>query len=155
MIRARVALPDTVPGLDEALAAAGVEGGTAADGLVFAPEDDAPSGWLEVEQALLTCFQLTRQAATAGASVVYLVAQPALLGHAGVPAAMLAGALVSAARALAMEGQRRGVRANVLAYDAGTDADVLARWAKVLLELGGASGEVVQLGPLHHGKVRP
>lgn len=155
MIRARVTLPTSVSALPEALAAAGVADGTTADALVFGPTQDNPSSWPEVRAMLATCFTVTKEAAEAGAPIAYLISQPALLGARGPCPGMLAGALVSGVRAMAMEGRRSGLRINGLTYDDHTDADVFARWVRVVLELDGASGDIIHLGSHHHGKVRP
>lgn len=155
MIAARIALPTSLSGLPAALAAAGVADGDVGDGLVFGPEEDAPSTWAGVRASLVAAFDLTRQAVAAGAPVVYLILQPALLGHRGPVPGMLAGALASGVRELAMEGRRRAVRANALTYDDTTDPAVLARWVRALLELDGPSGDVIHLGRGHDGKVRP
>jgi hypothetical protein len=154
VIRAHASLPAEVPALAEALGAAGVADGTPADGLVYGPPQEAPDDWPQARAALAACFTLTQEAVRAGSPVVYLVSQPALFGRRGPLAGMVAGALVSGARAVGMEGQRRGLRANVLTYDTDTDCDDLARWTRFLLETGGASGDVIHLGSLHHGKVR-
>lgn len=155
MTSARIALPASLPGLPAALAAAGVADGDVGEGLVFGPEQDTPSTWAAVRASLVAAFDLTQQAMAAGAPVVYLILQPALLGHRGPVPGMLAGALASGVRELAMEGRRRGVRANGLTYDDATDPATLARWARTLLELDGPSGDVIHLGRGHDGKVRP
>lgn len=154
MIRAAVVLPASVSALSESLASAGVADGTVTDGLVYGPPEDSPATWEGVEEALVACFRLTREAAVAGARVVYLVSEPALLGRTTPEAGMLAAALLSGARAYAMERRRDGGAANVLAYDGGTDPDVLARWTRAMLELNGPSGALMHLGADHHGKVR-
>jgi hypothetical protein len=155
VIRARMMLPDSLASLPAALAAAGVSEGGAEHGLVFGPEADSPASWSQVRESLAACFTATQQAAEAGAPIVYLIAQPALLGGRGPCPGMLAGALVSGVRALAMEGARTNLRVNGLTYDEETDAAWIARWIRALLELEGVSGDVVDLGVGHHGKVRP
>lgn len=148
-----MSVPDGVPGLRAALADAGVEDGTPEDGLVWGPLDDRPDGWEEVEGALVACFEVTRLAAAAGARVVYLVHEPALLGRSTPAAGMLAAALVSGARAYAVERRRHGGTAGVVTYDAATRVDVLARWAHGLLEPGTPGGALLHLGVDHHGTV--
>lgn len=145
--------PPMLSGLGEELERRGMR--PDAPGLVYGPLNDAPSDWSGVRGALLDCYRLSREAAEEVAPVVFLVSLPALRGHSGAEAGMLAGGLVSAARALAMEGRKTGLRANVLGYDEETDLPVVARWVAVLLELEGVSGDVVQLGVTHHGKVQP
>lgn len=150
----RMALAPGLDGVGDALVADGVAEGTDEDGLVYGPSAQ-PRSWGDVEAALLEAFRLSKAGAAADAPVVYLVSQTALLGHAGALPAMLAAGLVSGARALGMEGVRRGRRANALAYGDDTPADVTARWVRALLEHSGPNGEVVHLGSAQHGKVRP
>jgi len=153
-VAALVALGAGLDAVAEALAAAGISTGTAEDGLVYGPAPQTAS-WADVESALLGAFQRSQAGAPADAPVVYLVSQPALLGHAGPLPAMLAAGLVSAARALGMEGVRRGRRANALAYGDDTPPEVIATWTRALLEHSGPSGELMHLGSSQHGKVRP
>lgn len=121
-----------------------------APGLAFAarPVED----WDGVEDELAEAFRLTRQAAAAGESIVYLVHSADLLGQRGAPAAMLACGLLGCARAMALEGRRTGVRANVLAYER---PEGLEPWLSLLLERPDVTGEVVRLGSSHVGRVLP
>ncbi len=152
-VTALLALAPDLDAVAGALAAADVVEGGAGDGLVYGPAA-APSTWEDVESALLQAFRLSQAGASTDAPVVYLVAQTALLGHAGPLPGMLAAGLAGGARALGMEGVRRGRRANALAYGDDTPPELVASWTRMLLH-GGPSGEVVQLGSAHHGKVRP
>jgi hypothetical protein len=153
-LAALLALAPGLAPVADALAAAGVAQGTAEDGVVYGPAPSA-AAWDDVERALLEGFRVSKAGAGADAPVVYLVSQPALLGHLGPLPAMLAAGLVSGARALGMEGARRGRRANAVAYGDDTPPEVVATWACALLQHAGPSGEVVHLAPAHHGKVRP
>lgn len=152
-VAALLALAPALDAVAGALGRAEVAEGSAEDGLVYGPAAD-PASWEDVESALLEAFRLSKAGATSDAPVVYLVAQAALLGHAGVLPGMLAAGLVSGARALGMEGVRRGRRANALAYGADTSPETVATWTRMLLQ-GGPSGEVVHLGSAQHGRVRP
>lgn len=144
--------------VDDSLAAAlaGRAGDVPAAGLVFAPARDVP-GWDEALAELQECFRLTRDAATRGDPVVYVVSHDDLLGRRGALGAMLAAGLVSAARSLALETRKSGVPVNVVATTAGTEPGTTARWVlRLLAESGdGVTGEVVRLGGDHLGKVVP
>jgi len=141
-----------VEGLEAALAlgAGGVDGG-----LVFAARAERGDGWEQVEDELLRAFELTREAFAAGEPIVYLVRQPDLLGQGGAPGAMLASALLSAARALAMEDRDATTVVNVLAYDDPADPAELARWIRSVLTGRGVSGEVIRVGRSHLGRLAP
>jgi NAD(P)-dependent dehydrogenase (short-subunit alcohol dehydrogenase family) len=121
-------------------------------GLVFAADPDEPRDFSALEDELAECFRLTQEAATAGAPVVYVLSQPDLLGQRGALGAMRAGALLSAARSLALEGARDGLRANAVAIGAGADADRVATWVRLLLTEPGVSGELVRVDAAHLGK---
>lgn len=121
-----------------------------APGLAFAARP--VETWEEVEAELVEAFRLTKEAAATGEPVVYLVHAADLLGQRGAPRAMLACALLSAARALALEGRRAGVRANVLAYER---PERLERWLRALLADEDVTGELVRLGSAHVGKALP
>lgn len=123
-------------------------------GLVFTALAGPGEGWPEVEGELLQAFTLTQEAFAAAAPIVYLVRQPDLLGQEGSPGAMLAGALLSGARALAMEDRDSTTTINVLAHDDGAGPAAIARWIATLLDAPGISGEVVRLGRGHLGKVQ-
>ena len=147
-------LPEELEPIRQALLRRGFAPGEPEQGLVFAARP--PADWPEVEQALQECFRLTRRAAAAGARMVYLVRHADLLGWHGAASAMLAGALVSGARALAMEGQKRQLTINVVAYEEGADAEAVASWVQFLLEAAsGVSGSVIPVGTGHLGKVVP
>ncbi|MEA2289399.1 MAG: hypothetical protein QOD55_1396 [Solirubrobacteraceae bacterium] len=121
-------------------------------GLVFAADPDEPRDFSALEDELAECFRLTQEAATARAPVVYVLSQPDLLGQRGALGAMRAGALLSAARSLALEGARDGLRATAVAIGAGADADRVATWVRLLLTEPGVSGELVRVDAAHLGK---
>ncbi len=125
-------------------------------GLVFvAAGPEIGSDWDAVAHELSEAFRLTQEAVQAGAPVVYVVAGEDLLGQQGVPSAMIATGLLSAARTTAIETARAGVPINVLAPFADADpADVVA-WSLRLLERTGVTGEVIRLGAGHLGKALP
>jgi hypothetical protein len=139
-----------IAGLDAALA--GLPG---APGLVFAARAGPEDGWADVERELLSAFALTQEAFGAGEPIVYLVRETDLLGQGGAPGAMLASALVSAARALAMEDRDGTIAVNVLAYDEPGAAGPLAGWIETLLGQREVTGEVVRVGRSHLGRVAP
>lgn len=141
---------DDIAGLDAALA--DVPGDRPA-GLVFAAHAAPEDGWMDIERELLSAFTLTREAFQAGEPIVYLVRGPDLLGQEGAPGAMLAGSLVSAARALAMEDRDGTIAVNVLAYDDPVDVGSLAAWIGTLLAQRGVTGEVVRVGRSHLGRL--
>jgi hypothetical protein len=157
-LRAHLRVPrDLAEPLGAALADAGVEsaGPEPGDGLVFMAEPPAGEGFAAIEAELLECYWLSRRAAAAGAPVVYVVAAAHLLGQGGVAGGILAGALLSGMRALAMEGAREGMRANVVAFGDPLDVPAVARWVAALLRDESVSGELVRLGAAHLGKVLP
>ena len=114
--------------------------------------DDVGDRWEDVAAELDRAFQIGRAAAQAGESFVYVVHNDDLLGRRGPGAAMIAAALVSAARTAALEGSRLGWTANVIAFDEGTDEAEVGRWAKWMLDSHGATGQLIQIGPGNVGK---
>ncbi|MFQ5523031.1 MAG: hypothetical protein ACE5F5_05585 [Acidimicrobiia bacterium] len=116
---------------------------------------EVPSDWAAVRAEMEHIFNLSREAARQGESFVYVVCNDDLLGRRGAGNAMLACGLLSAARTAALEGTRKGWRANVVAYDEGTDRSLVDEWARRLLESDGVTGEVIRIGPGHLGKALP
>ena len=112
-------------------------------------------GWSDVLAELTRAFEMSRAAAQAEESFVFVVCQDDLLGRRGAGRAMVAGGLVSAARTAAIEGSRKRWTANVVAYDEGTDPETVTRWAERLLDSDGVTGELVRIGPGHIGKALP
>ena len=111
--------------------------------------------WPEVKAELERAFQMSRRAAQAGESFVFVVHNDDLLGRRGAGNAIVATGLLSAARTAAIEGSRKGWTANVIAHDEGTPAEEVERWADRMLESDGVTGEVIRLGPGHLGKALP
>ena len=111
--------------------------------------------WPEARRTLLTAFTLSQQAARAPAPIVYVVHGDDLLGRRGVPAAMVATGLLSAARTAALELVRARVPVNVVAVADDSPPAVVARWIIHLTNGDGPTGEVVRLGPGHLGKALP
>ena len=64
--------------------------------------------WPAVSAELRRAFEMSRAAAVAGESLVYVVRNDDLLGRRGPGNAMVATGLVSAARTAALEGARKG-----------------------------------------------
>lgn len=142
---------DAVEGLEPALGRFDI----ADRGLVVAARAGDGDSWEEIEGELLAIFELSKDAFAAGQPIVYVVYQPDLLGHGGPLGAMLATALLSGARALAMEDRAGMLAVNVVAYDEPVDADALARWVKTLLEQRSVTGEFIRLGRSHLGRLVP
>jgi hypothetical protein len=140
--------------LAAAIAAAGCEPGEPEEGLVFAASG-VGDGWEAVLAELTAAFELTRRAARAGGPVVYVVRHDDLLGRGGPGPAMVATGLLSGARTLAFETAKADVPANVLAVEADSTVETVARWTIRLLERDGPSGELIRLGAAHVGKALP
>ena len=68
---------------------------------------------------------------------------------------MVATGLLSAARTLAAELKRDGVPVNVLGITPETPVEAISTWVGRLLEPGGPTGELVQLGGTQIGKALP
>jgi hypothetical protein len=83
--------------------------------------EDVGDSWSEILGELTRAFEVSRAAAQAEESIVYVVHQDDLLGRRGAGNAMVATGLLSAARTAALEGARKGWVVNVVAYD--QDAD--------------------------------
>lgn len=112
--------------------------------------------WSEVRAELERAFQMSRAAAQAEESFVYVVHHDDLLGRRGAGNAMVATGLLSAARTAAIEGSRKGWSANVVAFDDDTDPQLVTGWAEHLAEDShGVTGELIRIGPGHLGKALP
>lgn len=113
-------------------------------------------GWEEVRAELERAFEMSRSAAQAEESIVYVVHNDDLLGRGGAGNAMVATGLLSAARTAAIEGSRKGWTANVVAFDEDADPEHVKEWAERLAEDSlGVTGELIRLGPSHIGKALP
>lgn len=121
---------------------------------LFRP-NDVGEDWDEVRNELVRIFGLSRAAAQAEESFVYVVRQDDLLGRRGAGKAMVAAGLLSAARTAALEGSRRGWTANVLAIEEDTDEGTVRRWGEILLADGQVTGELIRVGSSHIGKALP
>lgn len=112
--------------------------------------------WNEIRAELERAFQMSRTAAQAGESFVYVVHHDDLLGRRGPGNAMVATGLLSAARTAAIEGSRKGWTANVVAYDDETEEASVRAWAeKLATNAEGVTGELIRLGASHIGKALP
>lgn len=112
--------------------------------------------WDEVRAELERAFQMSRTAAQAEESFVYVVHHDDLLGRRGAGNAMVATGLLSAARTAAIEGSRKGWTANVVAYDDETGEATVRTWAeKLAQDPSGVTGELIRVGSSHIGKVLP
>lgn len=143
------------PGWEDRLVRAGVQLGTTSQGLVFWADDTLGEDWTDILDEMTEAFALSRQAARAGAPVVYVVHSADLLGRQGAGRAMVATGLLSAARDLAQETARANIPANVLAVDDRTDPDAAATWIARLLDRPGTTGELVRLGSTHLARALP
>lgn len=112
--------------------------------------------WDEIRAELERAFQMSRTAAQAEESFVYVVHHDDLLGRRGAGNAMVATGLLSAARTAAIEGSRKGWTANVVAYDDETDEETMRAWAeKLAQDSSGVTGELIRVGASHIGKALP
>lgn len=111
--------------------------------------------WGEVRAELARVFELSRRAAKAEESFVYVVHHDDLLGRRGAGNAMVATGLLSAARTAALEGSRKGWTANVIAYDDGASEDEVEHWANRMVDSRGVTGELIRVGSTHLGKALP
>ena len=137
------------------LSRAGVHPGTTAEGLVFRADQTIADDWEEVADEMMEAFALSREAARAGAPVVYVVESADLLGRRGAGKAMVATGLLSAGRDLALETVRAGVPVNVLATDDTTEPETAAAWIARLLTDPGTTGELIRLGSTHLARALP
>lgn len=112
--------------------------------------------WGEVRAELQWAFEMSRAAARAEESFVFVVHHDDLLGRRGAGNAMVATGLLSAARTAAIEGSRKGWTANVIAFDDGADPELVTGWAERLTrESTGVTGELIRVGSSHLGKALP
>jgi len=114
--------------------------------------EDVGEDWGPVLAELTRAFEMSRSSAQAEASIVYVVLQDDLLGRRGSGNAMVACALLSAARTAALEGARKGWTANVVAFDEDADRSAVEEWARRLLDDGAVNGELIRVGSGHIGK---
>lgn len=141
------------PALHDALVEAGVHPSPpGAPSIISAP--GGHTSWQSLSEDLTELYRVTRAAAVAGASVVFVVSGDALLGRTGPLDAMSAMGVVSASRTLALELRKGGAVVNCVATAADSPPDVTARWALRLLqaEPGDPTGTVVHLGGMQIGK---
>lgn len=132
-----------------------MEPGNTSQGLVFWADQTLGDEWEDVSDELTEAFRLSREAARAGAPVVYVVGSPDLLGKRGVGRAMVATGLLSACRDLAQETAKAGIPANVLATVDDAEPETVAGWVARLLDDPGTTGELIRLGSIHLGKALP
>jgi hypothetical protein len=111
--------------------------------------------WQEIMDELTRAFEVARAAASADHSFVFVVRQDDLLGRRGAGNAIIATGLLSAARTAALEGERKGWTANVVAIEEEADQETVEVWARRLLEDGAVTGELIRIGPGHIGKALP
>jgi hypothetical protein len=117
--------------------------------------EDVGDSWSEILGELTRAFEVSRAAAQAEESIVYVVHQDDLLGRRGAGNAMVATGLLSAARTAALEGARKGWVVNVVAYDQDADRSSVETWTTRMLEAGDVTGELIRVGSGHIGKALP
>lgn len=112
--------------------------------------------WDDVRAELDRAFQMSRTAAQAEESFVYVIHHDDLLGRRGAGNAMVATGLLSAARTAAIEGSRKGWTANVIAFDDDANEEQVHEWAERLAGgSSGVTGELIRVGSSHLGKALP
>ena len=111
--------------------------------------------WADIKAELDRAFQMSRLAAQAEESFVYVVHHDDLLGRRGAGNAMVATGLLSAARTAAIEGSRKGWTVNVIAHDDDADQEQVRDWASQMLDSNGVTGELIRIGSSHLGKALP
>lgn len=111
--------------------------------------------WADIKAELDRAFQMSRLAAQAEESFVYVVHNDDLLGRRGAGNAMVATGLLSAARTAAIEGSRKGWTVNVIAHDDDADQEQVRDWANQMLDSNGVTGELIRIGSSHLGKALP
>lgn len=112
--------------------------------------------WEEVKTELARAFEMSRTAAQAEQSFVYVVHHDDLLGRRGPGNAIVATGLLSAARTAAIEGSRKGWTANVVAFDDNAERADVVKWAESLAsDSEGVTGELIRVGSTHLGKALP
>lgn len=117
---------------------------------------DVGDVWEQVSEELARAFRMSRAAAQAEESFVFVVHHDDLLGRRGPGNAMVATGLLSAARTAAIEGSRKGWSANVVAFDDDADPEVVREWAERLAtDPRGVTGELIRVGSSHLGKALP
>lgn len=124
-------------------------------GLVFVADPANGDDWTDISAELADVFRFTKQSLAAGLPVVFLVHNDDLLGRNGPGRAMVATGLLSAARSAAVEHRKDRVPVNVIAYQEGTDHELIARWCGLLMEKEGPTGDLIHLGSDHLGKALP
>ncbi|MGA7227234.1 MAG: hypothetical protein WBZ45_03365 [Acidimicrobiia bacterium] len=120
-------------------------------GVVFWARD-VGDDWVEISAELARAFEVSREAAQGGRSLVYVVHEDDLLGRRGPGNAMVATGLLSAARTAAIEGARKGWTINVIAFDEGAAMSEAEEWSNRLILSGAITGELLRIGPGHIGK---
>lgn len=117
--------------------------------------EEVSDDWESILDELTRAFEMSRAAAVAQESFVFVVRSDDLLGRRGPGNAIVAAGLLSAARTAALEGSRKGWAANVVAFDDDSDRGAVESWARALLDDGAVTGEVVRVGAGHIGKALP
>jgi hypothetical protein len=110
------------------------------------------SSWQDVEHALSTAFMALRDAKQRDVNVVAIVRADDEFGRQGPLSAMVACALTSAVRTLALEARRLRLTANVVADDGGEPGALLDTVCG-LLKSEAVTGQVIVVGRGHLGKV--
>ncbi|MGC2241441.1 MAG: hypothetical protein WA726_11445, partial [Acidimicrobiia bacterium] len=112
------------------------------NGVVFWARD-VGDDWPEISAELARAFEVSREAAQGGRSLVYVVHEDDLLGRRGPGNAMVATGLLSAARTAAIEGSRKGWTVNVIAFDEDASMSEAEEWSNRLILSGVITGELL------------
>lgn len=115
-------------------------------------DPEIADNWDDIRDELAQAFSMTKAAAIRGESIVYVVRSDDLLGRDTIGAAIVATALLSAARTASLELKEGTV--NTLAIERDSTLDAISTWVRHLLA-GGPRGELVRLGGSHLGKALP
>ncbi|HEY7584445.1 MAG TPA: hypothetical protein VIB78_12615 [Acidimicrobiia bacterium] len=120
--------------------------------MVFVADPNVADNWNEIREELAEAFSMTKDAATRGEPIVYIVRGDDLLGRDGIGAAIVATALLSGARTASLELRESAI--NTLAIEKESSLEAISTWVGHLLA-GGPRGELVRLGGNHLGKALP
>lgn len=122
-------------------------------GVVFdATHSSTLQNWQDVERLLTEAFAAVKDAKERDVNLVAVVRTDDEFGRQGPFAAMVACALTSAIRTLALEARDLTMTANIVA-DSGEDSDALLNTVCQLLESSVVTGQVIVVGRGHLGKV--
>lgn len=119
--------------------------------LVYDAGPTDPADWSDLERLLLDFFRAAKTALTEQRSIVAVVDEPSLYGHASALRSALATGLFGGIRTLALEGRRDEVPANAVAA---SDAESVERIARTVRSLSGSglTGQLLTCADAHLGR---